>query len=454
MNREASPWDEISQTSLQIQQGVFMKKEFFMKRQRQCLLLIVIATSLVLTPAFMPVSAGSPPEREATSQGIPPAVQQLINQAFQSVSQVVIQNAEKINQWKSEALAAAQKTAKDFTGCPSNAAQNLYNNLKNNRASLQQIIAAATVADQQAQAARQTCKNTVPNTATFKTACDVAYNNLPFVGIKVSAQAALNAVNAALNLLKNLKCISGCSKTATLVFPTVSIQPGEPQTVDIRVCSEWEPGQFTFNADSGNGELSASALAKLPKCNATKTFRLAGCEWKLDVLLDNLKRIRLIPPEVQLPQVKLEVPTSSVRYISGFNQSCSQPFKICKQFTSSGTVTFDLGANPIASLQSALQSITGTCTQEITVGCLNPVFGLTPVYSTIQVPDPTKAKITWTDGRLNPGSIMVDITQFRTACTPRPLRIPGPPKIIIGKQVVNFPFLCLQPQFSNLVANQ
>lgn len=425
-----------------------------MKIQRQRILLIVVAFSLILTPAFMPVSAGITPARETTAQGIPPAVQQLINQAFQAVSQVVIQNAEKINQWKNEALAAAQKTVKDFTGCPSNAAQTLYNDLKNKRASLQQIISAANAADQQAQAARQTCRNSVPNNATFKTACDLAYNNLPFAGIKASAQAALSAVNTAIYVLKNLKCISGCNKTATLVFPTVSIQSGEPQTVDIKVCTQWEPGEFIFNSDAGNGELSAFVLAKLPKCKATSTFQLAGCEWKLDVLLDNLKRIRVIPPDVELSQVKLDVPTSRVRYISGFNQTCSQPFKICKQFTSSGTVTFDLGGNPIASLQSALQNVTGTCTQEVTVGCLNPPFGITPTYSTIQVPDPTKAKITWEGGRLRPGSITVDLTKFRNACTPKPLKIPGIPKIDIGKQVVNFPFLCLQPQFSNLVANQ
>ncbi len=425
-----------------------------MKIQRQRILLIVVAFALVITPAFMPVSAGIAPAREAASQEIPPAVQQLINQAFQAVSQTIINNAEKINQWKNEALAAAQKTVRDFTGCPSNAAQTLYNNLKNKRSSLQQIIAAANLADQQAQAARQTCRNTVPNTAAFRTACDLAYNNLPFAGIKAAAQVALNAVNAAINVLKNLKCISGCNKTASLVFPTVSIQAGEPQTVDITICTQWQPGQFTFNSDAGNGELSASVLAKLPKCKATTTFRLAGCEWRLDVLLDNLKRIRVIPPEVELRQVNLDIPTTRVRYISGINQTCSQPLRVCKQFTASGTVTFELGSNPIASLQSALQSVTGNCTQEITVGCLNPPFGLTPVYSTIQIPDPTKARITWEGARIKPGSITVDLTKFRSACTPKPLKIPGPPQINIGKQVVNFPFLCLQPQFRNLVANQ
>jgi len=392
----------------------------------------------------------------ANPQDIPPQVQQLINQAFQLVKNTVIKNAEKVQQWKNDAMAAAQKTAEDFTGCPSPAAQSLYNDLKTKRTHLNQVIMDATAADAQATQARQTCRNTVPNTPAFKAACDAAYNNLPFSTIKGTAQAALATVNTAITALKNLKCVSGCSQTASMVFPAVNVTPGPTQSADITVCTQWEPGQFNFNANSGNGELSASVLAKLPKCKQTQTYRLAGCEWKLDVILNSLKSLKIIPPEVTLPQFSLNVPAKSVQIINGFNQSsCSQPFKVCTGISGSAKFEFQLGSNPLTSLQNAMQSVASSCTQQTTVGCLNPPFGISPTFATVQIPDPTRAQIRWTaSARLKPGSISFDLTKLGNACNPRPLKIPGLPVVKIGKQVVNFPFLCLQPQLSNLVANQ
>jgi hypothetical protein len=391
---------------------------------------------------------------------IPSAVQQLINQAFQTVSGIVIANANKINQWKNEAIEAGKKTASDFTSCPSPAAQTLYNDLKYKRTSLNQVIADATAADQQAVQARATCKSTVPNTTAFKAACDAAYNNLPFVGIKASAQAALASVNAAIETLKNLKCVSGCAKNASLVFPTVSVQPGTPVGANVTVCDSWEQGQFSFNADSGDGELSAAVKAKLPKCKSTKTYPLAACEWNLQTILSNLKLLKLVPPEVTLPRATLDIPKQSLQVLSGLNQgSCNQPFKVCKQISGSASgsanITLTLGADPVASLNSALQSVSASCTQQATVGCLNPVFGLTPSYTTVQIPDVTKAKLTWTgEPGVKGGSITIDLSKYESSCTPKPLMFPGMPKVNTGKQTINFPFLCLQPQFSNVVANQ
>ncbi len=420
---------------------------------------ITLAAILAFAPALFPKWTGGASVR---AQSIPAAAKQIITQIFQTVSNIVINNANKINQWKNEAIEAGKKTASDFTSCPSPAAQTLYNNLKSRRSSLNQIIAEATIADQQALAARANCRNSVPNnipnldSAAFKAACDVAYNNLPFVGIKASAQAALANVNAAIETLKALKCVSGCNKTASLVFPTVSVTQGAPKGANVTVCDQWAQGQFSFNADSGNGELSASVEAKLPKCKSTKSYPLAACEWNLQTILSNLKLLKMVPPEVTLPKATLNIPKQNVQILSGLNQgTCNQPFKVCKQISGSANITLTLGADPVASLQNALQSVSASCTQQVTVGCLNPPFGLTPAYTTIQIPDVTKAKLTWTgEPGVKGGSITFDLSKFESGCTPKPLMFPGMPKVNVGKQTVNFPFLCLQPQYSNVVANQ
>jgi hypothetical protein len=421
------------------------------------------AVALAAILAFAPAWTGG---ASVKAQDIPTAAKQIITQMFQTISGIVISNAEKINQWKNEAIEAGNKTTSDFTSCPSPAAQTLYNNLKSRRSSLNQIIADATIADQQALTARANCRNSVPSNipnldaTAFKAACNVAYNNLPFVGIKASAQAALASVNAAIETLKNLKCVSGCAKPASLVFPTVSVQSGTPVGANVTVCDQWDPGQFSFNADAGDGELSAAVKARLPKCKSTKTYPLAACEWNLQTILSNLKLLKLVPPEVTLPRATLDIPKQSLQVLSGLNQgSCNQPFKVCKQLSESASgsanITLTLGADPVASLNSALQSVSASCTQQATVGCLNPVFGLTPSYTTVQIPDVTKAKLTWTgEPGVKGGSITFDLSKYEGSCTPKPLMFPGMPKVNTGKQTINFPFLCLQPQFSNVVANQ
>jgi hypothetical protein len=380
----------------------------------------------------------------------------MINQAFQTVANTTIQYANQVNQWKNDALAAAQKTAEDFTGCPSPAAQNLYNSLLDHRSKLNTVIAQATAAEVQAIAARANCFNLVGSNDVFRAGCVAAYNSLPFAGIKSSAQAALAAVNAAITVLKALKCVSGCNQSARLVFPTVSVQAGSSQPgPSITVCTQWTPGQFSYNADTGPGELTASVTAKLPKCAATKTYNLVACDWDIELLLPALKRLELVPPSVQIRDITINVPTQNVQVISGFNNNCNQPLEVCTQVNASANISFGLGTDPITSLKNAMQSISQQCTQKTTVGCLNPPFGITPTTSTLQIPDPTRASISWS-GRITPGRVTVDLTrgEFRASCKAKRLEIPGLPKITIGKQVINFPFLCLQPQLKNLVANQ
>lgn len=445
-----------------------------MKKPKFRMMLTLIACSLILTSGIPQaaegnsVQGGGPiseaaefveapePNGSNSPQEVPPHIQQLINQAFQAVNNTVIQYANQVNQWKNEAIAAAQKTADDFTGCPSSAAQNLYNDLVDKRTKLNGVVAQATAAEAQAIAARASCYNLVGNNTVFRAGCTAAYNSLPFAAIKASAQAALAAVNSAIAVLKALKCISGCNQTAKLVFPTVSVKAGPPQPgPSITVCTQWTPGQFSYNIDPGNGDLSASVYAKLPKCATTKTFSAVGCEWDINLLLPVLKRLNLVPPAVEIRDLTLNVPNQSVQVITGFTQSCSQPLEVCTQVNASANISFGLGTDPITSLKNAMQSVNQQCAQRTTVGCLNPPFGIAPVFSTIQLPNPTRASISWR-GRISPGSVTVDLTrgEFSVACKAKPLSIPGLPQITTGKQVLTFPFLCLQPQFKNLVANQ
>ncbi len=442
-----------------------------MKKPKPRILLTLIACLLFLTSGLPQSATGhiaAGPGRLSepvgimnaagshAQQGIPPNIQQLINQAFRALNQTVIQYANQVNTWKTDALAAAQKTAKDFTGCPSTAAQNLYNDLIDKRTKLTGVIAQAAAAETQAVTARANCFTLVGNDPVLVQGCVAAYSSLPFTGIKTSATSALGAVNTALGVLSSLKCVSGCNQTAKLVFPTLGVQPGDPQPGPaITVCTQWTPGQFSYNIDPGNGDLSASVYAKLPKCAATRTLSAVGCRWDINILLPVLKRLNLVPPSVEVTDVTLDVPTQSVRVLTGFTNSCSQPLEVCTQVNASASISFGLGTDPITSLKDAMQSVSQQCSQKTTVGCTNPPFGIAPQFSNVQIPNPLRATISW-NTRINPGRITVDLTrgEFRAACHPTPLSIPGPPKITTGKQTINFPFLCLQPQLRNLVANQ
>lgn len=434
-----------------------------MKKFSSPFLLAVMICSLVTTPLLSSHATAVGPDETATAlpsvlipepaQSVPPAVQQIINGLFQVFNNVVIPFADKVNQWKNDAQAAAQKTVADFTGCPSPAAQNLYNDLRTKRTNLDQTIAMATQQDQAAQQARTNCRNQVPTN--YRPACDAAYNGLPFAGIRVSAQAARNSVNAAMTALRNLRCISGCNQTASLLFPTVTVQPTtlNVRTPSAQVCTQWRPGTLGFDTNTSGTTLSATVTAQLPACTRTET--VSACNWDLRVLLPVLQRVRLVPPEVTPANIQITVPNRTIRVVSGLTQSCSQPYRVCKTISTNANFQVDLTNNPLTNLQNVMNGISSQCTEWLTVGCSNPPFGLTATYQNVQVPDLTRAQISWSGGRLQPGSVTVDLTQaqFSVACRAESLNLPGVPQLNIGTQRVNFPFLCLQPQMRTLVAN-
>lgn len=429
-----------------------------MKKFRTIIMLTVMCSMLV-TPVWRTqatvnyTTSTSRVSVNKTKQDIPPAVRQIINNIFQAFNNVVVPFANKINEWKNDAVAAANKTVSDFTSCPSPAAQALYNDLQVKRANLTQTINMADQQDNAAQTARNNCRNQVPQQ--FRSACDVAYNGLPFAGIEASARAARTSVDAALASLRNLRCISGCSQSASFLFPTVSVQPTTTRVPvpNADVCTQWNPGSFRFDNNSSGNTLSATAEAQLPSC--ARTERISACNWEISVLLPVLQELRLVPPEVRAPDIRIEIPDRNLRIISRLTQSCSQPLRVCTQTQTNANVTLDLTGNPLTNLQNLMNGVSTSCTQWETVGCLNPAFGLTPTYQTIQVPDLTRARIIWSGGRLLPGSVVVDLTQrrFSVACRAESLTLPGIPRLNIGSQRVNVPFICLQPQTRGVVAN-
>jgi hypothetical protein len=96
------------------------------------------------------------------------------------------------------------------------------------------------------------------------------------------------------------------------------------------------------------------------------------------------------------------------------------------------------------------------CASYQTLGCQTPPFGLAPQYTTVEIPDVTRATVRWT-GR-KPGSVELDLSRrdFRNLCLGRgrtSLSIPKPPKVVVKNTQVNLPFLCVQPNWVNVVAN-
>ena len=430
-------------------------------------------------PNFVSAKSYSAPAAPV-SQDIPQWIKGLVNQAFKAVSNVAIPFANLIQKAVIVATSAASKDLKDFSSCPSNDAQLLYNNLKTHRNNLNQTIAAAKQADEQAQQARVNCKNTVP--ADFRAQCDLAYNNLSFAATKVAAENARSAVQSAMNVLTSLKCISGCNKTGKLVVPTVGLEPGgtlnlnqTAQTIidlnktnpredvlpaaprptngrlDTTVCTAWNFGQFGVNLDAvGSGDFSQMFGYRAPGCSRTEKLSICT-NWNMSVLLPKLKELRIVPPGVQLPDVEIVVPNRTFRVVSNVTQSaCRTPVTICTRPSGSLVINFNKGTNPLDILS------TSACDETRTIGCSDPLFGLTPTYTTIQVPDLAHAKVKIKAGRVTTAAeLIVDLTrpEFKLSCAGQDLQLPMPPRLRYGTQVIDLPYVCTEPRFVSVVAN-
>jgi hypothetical protein len=405
-----------------------------------------------------------------------PNPQDVINQLFSSLRNKVIADADKINQWKTEAENAARKTVSDFTDCPSPAAQNLYNDLKQKKQKSETVKSTAEQADKDAIAARDECKRKTGMNAQ----CDSAYNGLSFKATAAAATATINALNNAMNVLKNLKCSSGCNRTGKLIFPkaelvtTAAAAPQNPgqmvmatanvmstvnssisgtnYKMDIDYCSAWQPGYLHANWDAGNGEFSGEVRGGFPKCKETK--KVPCCtEWDLAVVLPKLKSLNLIPPSIQFGEITISVPNKNINLITGVKTSnCSQPVKVCKRLQQTG-LFINLTPNN-SPLNISLANY--TCAEWIDVGCSSPAFGLEPINGTASVPDITRTKFIWRDAKGATGEVIVDMTrgEFRGTCKKGcPTGVSVCPDPIIKKLADVLDWVCLEPRFVNVVAN-
>lgn len=406
------------------------------------------------------------------------AAKKAVDDFFSDLKNRAIADGDKVGQWKQDAEAAARKTAADFASCPSPDAQALYDDLKAKRQKALSVREAAARAISDADRALSDCLRTWPDGPGGVPAspCRASYNNLPFRGIRDAAQAAMDALDRALAALRALKCVAGCDAYVNIVYPTCLTEVvnaigkggqagmavafegaraaeaalgGRGGTLDI--CVAWDPGSFSANWDSGDGQLSAGVKAKLPKCTRWEKIPVSWCtNWDVTLILPRLKAAKLVPPEVALGDVKLDVPRRDVSWTTVSKApGCDQPVQVCKR--ASGNLTFDTGADPL----TALRSLQGKCTESATIGCGQPPFGLAADRHTATIPDPAHAKLSWGGGKIKPGSIVVDLTkgEFSVACkTTGGPGAPGGAGFDCKPEVLQTRF-CKQPRWGSLVGN-
>jgi hypothetical protein len=106
--------------------------------------------------------------------------------------------------------------------------------------------------------------------------------------------------------------------------------------------------------------------ARLPHCSQTQTFEAQVCRaWDLNLAWPHLTKAKIVPPELVPNRVTLEVPTTSVRVVSGIGTQCQTQERVCTRLQGNATINIDTG-NPLATLRSVAQ---GQCAQTATVGC-------------------------------------------------------------------------------------
>ena len=358
---------------------------------------------------------------------------------------------EQVCSFRDQASAALNKTAADFFGCPSSAAQEVYNQLKANLERLRQIQGEAQGVTPVKKAQwLHNCQQTFRcrNCSTLVDRLEVLWEGPP---LSQSVTAAIAATERALAHLRGLKCFNECKKTAKVVIPKVGLQLAQAQSsAQAQVCTEWDGGTFSANFDSGNGRLSPAVNSRLPKCARAETVSLCS-DWNGTALLAKLKEQRVVPPDVTPADLQVNIPDRELRVVAGLTETnCGKPVRICKQARGNQKVLADPGADPLAALARA------DCAEAVEVGCAQPAFGLTPTFTTIKVPDPARAKVSWKGGSSGPGSAAVDLSrpEFQPSCNPKPSPgLPGFPKVKSEEVFLDLPFVCLDPEQVSVVAN-
>jgi hypothetical protein len=343
-------------------------------------------------------------------------------------------------------IAAVRKTADAYVGCPSPAAQTHYDDLGRSRQQAVVIRDTAQAAELQAAQALASCRQLTGNSP----ACGAAHSTLPFTVQRTTAVAAIASIDGALTALRSLKCVSGCGQTAKITVPNASVKSGGTvsQPVAANVCTQWDLGGFGASPSAVlSGNTAQMANIEPPHCSRRENIPLCT-RWNVSVLLPKLKELRLVPGDVQVPNVDLQIPMRTIQVVSGVEPArCATPIRVCKP----------AGMTQINQGQNALSVTAGvSCTEQLTLGCANPPFALQPVYSRVQVPDLQRATIRLVGGRFTPGQITVDLTrpEFQAACGGTDITLPLPPTVQLSFQTVDLPFMCTQPTLVNLVANR
>ncbi|MEO0558316.1 MAG: hypothetical protein AAF170_09045 [Bacteroidota bacterium] len=378
-----------------------------------------------------------------------PSVEQLVQQAFAAVRGRTLPVLNQLRTWKRDADRWGRQTAEDWGSCPSPGAQQSYDQLGAWRTNVAAAIGTANQVLQEAQAANQSCKDVTGNDAL----CNLTFNELPVHGWITSLTATEASLQASRTAMRQLQCVDGCRRTASLPVPTAQIEPGgfytfrNPGILRAEVCTRMDMGEIGYNLSAiASANLAAIVEVEAPSCARSETLSICT-NWDMDGLLAQLQRLRLVPPGVG--SINVSIPNRTLETVSGVRQArCRRPLQVC---VPDGELT--ISANP---LEGLFLETDGQCNGRLEVTCQDPPFGLEPVMRRDEVPDLTQAEVTWTGRR--PGRIIVDLTRpdFQRLCLGggrTALRIPRPPRISMGRTRLDLPFLCTQPNLRDVIAN-
>ncbi len=365
----------------------------------------------------------------------------------------------QVTSLRDEAIAARNKTSADFSGCPSSAAQELYDRLQANLTTLQRIRDRVQSVNPQSVSQlslAQTCRSSAPcsssNNPTIGPRCDALARRLAIEWSTIS-QTVTNAISAteqSLANLRSLRCFTECNRIAKLVGPRIILQPIQLRNpFQVPVYTGWNAGSFSVNFDSGEGKLSQSVRSKLPQLTGKETISICP-EWNTASLLEKLKQQKIVPADVTASNLQISAPERDLRIVSSITQTtCSKQVKVCQRTTGGQKILADGKADPLALLSRS------DCAETVEIGCSQPAFGLTANFTQVKVQDLTRVKISWDRSSSGRGSVTVDLSkpEYIPSCNPRPTPpLPILPELEFKEFFIDLPFVCSEPRLINLVA--
>jgi len=395
--------------------------------------------------------------RETGEQAAQAAVE-LAFAAYKALASTAEPLVDDFNTWREDAQQGAAQGFEDFAGCPSNAAQSVYNELSSKKADAEAALITAEDIKDQAELAHQSCKETTP--ASYGHLCDTTYNTLSIHATIGVIEATIASLDSALVVLAALECPAGCDQSVVVTAPLIDVRPGRPVRtripgrVDMDVCTQLDLGSFGYDVgEATRGNVFRAAEFEAPSCGRTE--RISFCSnYDVEAVLPALQRLRIVPPSVEPGQLTIDVPTRTVSVPVGVRPTrCRQPINVCTAVRGNANLDFD-------SSQSLLEVMGEVrCSRQTAIGCSSPPFGLRVDSRRVTIPDPQRTTVSWRGPRIRPGEVEVDFTRGRLALRCRPdrdfqLDIPTPPRVVVRSQDYELPYLCMQSRWTDLVANQ